>query len=102
MDIQQNNSDRFRRFFLRAGSFRWDRCRALNSAYCAMLEDTRDPQRLVDQAESQPAKSNIRRAIAELRTYSDSQLSDIGIARADIERVVRKGRFEVDRSRSAA
>jgi hypothetical protein len=102
MDIQQQTSGRLRRFFLRAGSFRWDRCRALNSAYCAMLEDIRDPQRLVDQAELQPAKSDIRRAIAELRTYTDSQLSDVGIIRADIERVVRKGRFQVERPRSAA
>ena len=100
MDIQQQISDRVRRFFLRVGSIRVDR--ALNNADCARLEDIRDRQRLVDQAEFQPAKSEIRRAIAELRTYTDSQLSDVGIVRADIERVVRKGRFQVERPRSAA
>jgi len=100
MNIQQPVSARLRRFFLRVGSGRLSR--ALNSVDCARLEEIRQQRRLVDQAEMQPTKTDIRRAIAELRTYTDSQLDDIGIVRADIERAVRKGRSQVERPRSAA
>ena len=41
-------------------------------------------------------EAEILRAINELKTYSDRQLADIGIARNDIEFVVRNGRPKLD------
>lgn len=41
-------------------------------------------------------KSEIRTAIAELQSFSDSELHDLGISRGDIENVVRFGRPGID------
>ncbi|HET7155545.1 MAG TPA: DUF1127 domain-containing protein [Hyphomicrobiaceae bacterium] len=42
-------------------------------------------------------RRRINRAVAELAALSDHVLADIGIARHDIERIVRNGRDAVDR-----
>ena len=42
-------------------------------------------------------RRRISRAVAELAALSDHVLADIGIARHDIERIVRNGRDAVDR-----
>lgn len=41
-------------------------------------------------------EDEIKRAINELRSYSDRELADIGVARNDIEFVVRNGRSRLD------
>jgi len=40
--------------------------------------------------------SEIRQGIAELMAYSDAELDDLGIARVDIEQVVRHGRAAIE------
>ncbi len=55
-----------------------------------------------DQATLQPSKGEIRRAISQLKSLSDAQLTDIGLARGDIVYAVRHGRFGDAFSRDAA
>lgn len=100
MDSNGNIAARLRRFFLRVGSARMGR--AATALDEVQRQSLRNHEHLEDQAAIQPTKGEIRRAIAELRSFSDTQLDDIGIVRSDIERVVAKGRFEVARPQKAA
>jgi len=56
------------------------------------------PWRLAPQARRQAraAEREIRWAVAELRQYSDAELSDLGLSRRNIERAVRFGRPGID------
>lgn len=49
-----------------------------------------------------PARAAEARAIAELRAYSDRDLAELGIARADIPAAVRHGRPGLDDRMTAA
>jgi uncharacterized protein YjiS (DUF1127 family) len=42
------------------------------------------------------SRTEIRTAVAELRTYTDAELADLGISRRVIPEVVRRGRPEID------
>lgn len=46
-------------------------------------------------------KRKIRQAIRELHSLSDRELSDLGMARSNIESVVRYGRQDENRQRAA-
>lgn len=46
--------------------------------------------------EERVRRASERRAVRELRAYSDTELTELGIARADVERAVRDGRTGVD------
>ena len=100
MAIQKGFFERMRRSLMRTGTIRLGR--VPSDVDREPLQSFKNRHRLVDQAAMQPSKSEVRRAIAELRHYSDSLLDDIGINRGDIEQAVRKGRFEARSGRAAA
>lgn len=61
----------------------------------ALAESDRDVHPL-------PGKNEYRRAVAELRAYSDLELADLGLARGQIEYAVKYGRPGIDNVKVAA